>query len=132
MRGAWRRMALLFVGFVVLTGCSDAFGIDDVLGMWEATHMNGMSVPGTAEYYNTPTHKVTVEVQYLRLEFHDGGSYTQWGSMNGLETESEGTYTVDLEAQTLTMGIAWGTFVDDELTLSIPGGATNVYVYRRE
>jgi hypothetical protein len=135
--GTMRRvMQWLVLGsscIVVTVGCSDAFGIEDVLGMWEAKAMNGMAVPGTVEVYVHHGDTMTVDIQYIRLEFRDAGRGTQIQSVREEVLEFDFTYVVNLEAKTIMLDNSPGTFDGDELTIAPPNavGPPNIVVYQR-
>jgi hypothetical protein len=99
-----------------------------------------MAVPGEVEI-NVGNDTETIFIQYERIEFLDGGQCTyssQVGGQEPFETD-DCTYTVSLEAKTITIGLfdqidGPGTFDGNELTVRWPndGGLPNVAVYRRQ
>jgi hypothetical protein len=87
------------VGLVAATACSDAFGIEDLLGTWSLTSIYGQSVPGTVTIDGE-----SLDVQYVRLTFGVGGDCTLAQGMDGATWFiTDCAYTVDLDRKTMAV-----------------------------
>lgn len=108
--------------FALLVGpaCRDAFGVDDVLGVWNTQSINGYAVPGTVLYEG-----VTYDTQYVRWTFYDGGHCTLTQQVDGVTaTYDECTYTVTSEHRAIAIVFldeAWdGRVGGNGMTLTDP------------
>ena len=106
MRHIARWLALGVLGFVAAAACSDPFGIEDMLGIWNTTSINGHSVPGTV-IYKGDSH----DTQYVRWVFYDGGQCTLTQQVDGVtETYDDCDYTVNLEQETIAISFLFETW----------------------
>jgi hypothetical protein len=124
----WLTCALL--AGAAATACGDAFGIEDVLGVWSATSINGDAVPGIVVVDG-----VEYDVQYFRLTFDNGGDCSWALEVDGDAETNACTYTVDLEQSTITIDLLmgdsmWGSVDGDEMRLTDDDGET--YVLRKQ
>lgn len=69
------------LGFVAAPACGDAFGVDDVLGIWNTASIGGHAVPGTVLYEG-----IDYDTQYVRWAFYDGGLCTLTQQVDGATT----------------------------------------------
>jgi hypothetical protein len=89
------------LGLVVATACSDAFGIEDLLGTWSLTSIDGQSVPGTVT-----TDGESHDIQYQRLTLGVGGDCAlAYGIDGATGSISDCAYTVDLDRKTIAVEI---------------------------
>ena len=86
------------LALAVGTACSDAFGVEDILGTWETTSVNGYSVPGTVVLEGS-----SFDIQYYRWTFVDGGHCSATGQVDGEVHSGDCDYTVNLEQRTITI-----------------------------
>ena len=119
MRRAAAWLVLGILGFVAV-GCSDPVGVEDIIGIWNTTSINGYSVPGTVEYEG-----VNHDAEYARWVFYEGGQCTLTQHVDGsTETFDECEYTVDLTSETISVILlfeAWnGNLSRDRLTVTDP------------
>ncbi len=99
MRLTARRLVLGALVFTAAPACGDAFGIDNVLGIWNTTSINGYPLPGTVDYEG-----VDHEAEYARWAFYDGGLCTLTQLVNSeTSTIDECEYSVDQERKTVTV-----------------------------
>lgn len=115
-----RWFVLAVLGLVAAPACSEAFGIEDVLGVWNTQSINGHSVPGTVVYEGD-----TYDTQYVRWTFYDGGQCTLTQHVDGITaTYDECEYTVNVEQETLTIVLnseRWDASLDgNRMTLTDP------------
>jgi hypothetical protein len=113
-------LVLGVLGLVVAPGCSDAFGVTDVLGIWNTQSIGSYPVPGSVVYQGT-----TFDTQYARWAFYDGGRCTLTQQVDGtLGTFDDCTFTVNMEQKTIAMVFqarVWdGTVAGDRMTLTDP------------
>jgi len=100
-------LVLAVLGFATAPACRDPFGVDDVLGIWNTTSINGYSVPGTVVYEG-----VSHDTQYVRWAFYEGGQCTLTQQVDGeTETFDDCAYTVDLATQTVSVILLLETWV---------------------
>ena len=115
-----RWCVLAVLGLVAAPACSEAFGIEDMLGVWNTQSINGYAVPGTVVYEGD-----TYDTQYVRWAFYDGGQCTLTQQVDGITaTYDECAYTVNVEHETLTIALLsepWDGSVDgNRMTLTDP------------
>ena len=130
-----RRVTRWFVlgAFCILaaTACGDAFGIDDVLGMWETTSINGDPVPGIVVVEGE-----SFDVQYYRWTFVDGGQCSVAADVDGeVESMDDCDYTVNIEQETIAItffdiDFFQGSINGDRMTLTDDEGV--ILVLRRQ
>lgn len=120
-RRRWARwLTVGVVGFAAAPACSDTFGVDNVLGIWNTISINGHAVPGTVIYEGD-----SYDAQYVRWAFYDGGLCTLTQQVDGITaTYDECDYTVNVERETITVTFlfeTWDGSVDgDGMTLTDP------------
>jgi hypothetical protein len=115
-----RWLTLGVLGSVAAPACSEPFGIDDILGIWNTQSINGYSVPGTVVYEGG-----TYDAQYVRWTFYDGGQCTLTQQVDGVTaTYDECEYTVNMEQETLTIVLLFepwdGSVAGNRMTLTDP------------
>ena len=120
MRSVARWLALGVLGLVAASACSDAFGVEDILGVWNTQSINGYSVPGTVVYEGD-----TYDTQYVRWTFYDGGQCTLTQRVDGVTaTYDECVYTVNVEQATIAIVLlseVWdGSVEGNRMTLTDP------------
>ncbi|NIM48523.1 MAG: hypothetical protein GTO22_04575 [Gemmatimonadales bacterium] len=125
-----RWLALGVLGCIAAPACSDAFGIDDVLGIWNTQSINGYSVPGTVVYEGD-----SYDTQYVDWAFYDGGRCTLTQRVDGVtDTYDECDYTVNLEQETVSIVLLsemWdGSVEEDSMTLTDPQDV--VWILRKQ
>ncbi|MDH3290887.1 MAG: hypothetical protein OEO20_05725 [Gemmatimonadota bacterium] len=125
-----RWLTLGILGFVAAPACSDAFGVDDILGIWNTASINGYAVPGTVVYEGN-----SHDTQYVRWALYDGGLCTLTQQVDGsTETYDECDYTVNLEQETIAIAFlfeTWdGRFDGDSMTLTDPQDV--VWILRKQ
>ena len=107
-----RRFAFC-VAFVVLAlsapACSDSLGVEDILGIWEVISLNGDPVPGEVTII-TGDSQDDINFDYIRVNVQSGNVCVLSWSVEGFGDSMDGTYVLNIEANTLTT-----TF--DEVTL---------------
>ena len=97
-RTAWCLRAGV-LGLVAVSGCSDALGIEDIVGIWSTASIGDYAVPGTVVYEG-----VSHDTRYVRWVFYDGGHCTLTQEVDGTtETYDDCDYTVDLERETISI-----------------------------
>jgi hypothetical protein len=99
MRFVFRWCALVAVLVVANAGCGDdVFGLDDVIGQWETTSINGDAVPGMVvvagdDYF----------VEYYRWTFVSAGQCSAEARVDGESFSLDNCdYSVDITQQTIT------------------------------
>jgi len=108
------------LGLVVASGCSDTFGVEDVVGIWNTESIGGYAVPGTVVYDGT-----SHDTQYVRWVFYDGEQCTLTQQVDGAtQTFDECDYTLDVAEKTMTIVFqfqVWaGTVHGRAMTLTDP------------
>ncbi|MFQ6045031.1 MAG: hypothetical protein ACE5PT_01560 [Gemmatimonadales bacterium] len=130
MRRLARWTVLGVLGFAVAPTCGDAFGIDDVLGIWNTQSIGGHSVPGTVVYEGD-----SYDTQYVRWAFYDGPQCTLTQRVDGVTaTYDECDYTVSVEHETITivfLSEVWDGGVEgNRMTLTDPQDV--LWILRRQ
>ncbi len=120
MRRMARWLALGVLGCAAAPACSDAFGIEDILGVWNTISINGHSVPGTVVYEGD-----SYDTQYVRWAFYDGGQCTLTQQVDGFtETYDDCDYTANVEQKTIAITFlfeTWdGSLDGNNMTLTDP------------
>jgi hypothetical protein len=120
LRGRAGRLALSVSGVLAASACGEAFGVQDVLGVWNTQSINSYPVPGTVLYEGVPH-----DTDYVRWTFYDGGRCTLTQEVDGqVGTFDECEYTVDPEQETVTIVLffeQWAGSLDgDRMTLTDP------------
>lgn len=120
MRCMARWLALGMLGLVAAPACSDALGIEDILGIWNTQSINGYSIPGTVVYEGD-----TYDTQYVRWAFYDDGLCTLTQQVDGtVATYDDCTYTVNAGQKTIVVVFqsrVWdGSVASDQMTLTDP------------
>jgi hypothetical protein len=119
----------VLLGGLAAAGCSDAFGVDDVLGVWESTSINGYDVPGTVTMNSSD-----FDVEYYRITFQDGGECA-WAARIDGETYGElCEYTVNANQETIRIEewqdsdgwYAQGPVDGDRMTVTFESGEVMV------
>jgi hypothetical protein len=106
VRRVVRWLTLGVLAFVVAPACSDAFGIAEILGIWNTTSINGYAVPGTVVYEGA-----SHDTQYVRWAFYDGGLCTLTQRVDGItETYDACDYTVNVEQETIAIVFLFDTW----------------------
>ncbi len=105
---------------LVVPACSDAFGVDDVLGVWSTQTINGHAVPGTVIYEGIP-----YDTQYVRWTFYDGGQCTLTQLVDGVTATYDAcAYTVTSEQRAIAIVFldqVWnGIVAGSSMTLTDP------------
>lgn len=121
--GARRLARWLALGVLVAAGlaaCADAFGVEDVLGVWNTQSINDYPVPGSVVYRG-----IAYDTEYVRWAFYDGGQCTLTQLVNGYtDTYDDCTYTVAPDQATIAIVLhdePWsGSAADDTITLTDP------------
>jgi hypothetical protein len=118
-RGIARWLALGVLGFAA-PACSDAFGVEDVLGIWNTESINGFPVPGDVQYEGS-----TYDTQYVRWALYDGGRCTLTQRVDDVTaTYDDCSYTVSVEQATVTIVLhsePWdGSVAGETMTLTDP------------
>lgn len=130
MRRLARWLTLGVLGFVAGPVCSDPFGIEDILGIWNTASINGYSIPGTVVYEG-----VSYDAQYARWAFYEGRQCLLTQQVDGVtETYDECNYTVNLEQETITIVFlfeTWdGSLDGNSMTLTDPQDV--IWMLRRQ
>jgi hypothetical protein len=101
MRYAGLAGVLTFVA--VFLSCGDPFSVQDVLGEWQTTSVNGTDIPGTVDVYvDGDTVRSTVTQEHWT--FAAGGVCQESSVVNGAsDTIEECEYQVDEEAEEITI-----------------------------
>jgi hypothetical protein len=120
MRRMARWLALGVLGLAAVPACSDALGVEDVLGIWNTQSISGYSVPGTVVYEGD-----SYDTQYVRWTFYDGGLCTLTQQVDGVTaTYDECEYSVNLGQETIAIDLlseVWDGSVERErMTLTDP------------
>jgi hypothetical protein len=115
-----RFLALGVLGCGAALACSDAFGIEDLLGVWNASFINDHAVPGTVEYEGA-----SYDTEYVRWAFYEGGLCTVTQRVDGLTgTYDNCVYTLVEDRRTMTItfqGSRWdGSVSGNRMTLVDP------------
>jgi len=113
-----RWLALGVLGLAAAPACGDAFGIEDVLGIWNTQSINGYAVPGAVVYEG-----VTHDTQYVRWAFYEGGQCTLTQQVDGItDTYDECTVHVEQESITIVfLSQVWdGSVEGNRMTLTDP------------
>jgi hypothetical protein len=119
-RSTRRWLAVGILGLVAVPACGDAFGIEDVLGIWNAQSIGGHAVPGTVVYEG-----VSYDTEYVRWTFYEGGHCTLTQLVDGITaTYDDCDYTVDMARRTISIVFlyeTWDGSVDEgDMTLTDP------------
>jgi hypothetical protein len=125
-----RWLTLGVLGFMAAPACSDAFGVDEILGIWNTASINGYSVPGTVVYEGN-----SHDTRYVRWAFYDGGLCTLTQHVDGVtETYDECDYTMNVEQETIAIAFlfeTWdGSFDENSMTLIDPQDV--VWILRKQ
>jgi hypothetical protein len=123
MRRLRRWLMLGGLGCAAVPACGDAFGIEDVLGIWNTESINNYAVPGTVVYQGDRVD--TLDTQYVRWVFYQNGLCTLTQQVEGSTTSyDECEYAVDPEQRTITMLFqlrTWdGSVEGNRMTLTDP------------
>jgi len=115
-----RWLALGVLGLGAPLACADAFGVEDILGVWSTQSIGGHAVPGTVVYAG-----VGYDTQYARWTFYDGGQCTLTQLVDGVTATYDGCeYTVSVQDETITIDFlseTWdGTVAGGQMTLIDP------------
>jgi hypothetical protein len=114
-----RWIALGTLGLAVLA-CGDAFGIENVFGIWNTQSINGYSVPGTVTYEGG-----TYVTEYVRWALYEDGTCTLTQRVDGAtNTYDACTYTVDVAQESVAivfLSQVWdGSVAGSQMTLTDP------------
>lgn len=120
LRSRARGLVLGALGLVGAPACTDALGLEDVLGVWNTRSINGYAVPGDVVYEGS-----TYATEYVRWALYDGGFCTLTQLVDGVTaTFDDCEYTVDLERRTIVIvfqSAPWdGEVAGDSMTLTDP------------
>lgn len=125
-----RRHTLGVLGLAAALSCSDVFGIDDVLGIWNTASINGYAVPGTVVYEGD-----SYDTQYVRWAFYGEGRCTLTQHVDGVtSTYDTCDYTVNLEQQAVTMTFLFETWDGrlDGNTMTLTDPQDVAWILRRQ
>ena len=108
------------LGLVGAPACTDGFGLEDVLGVWNTQSIDGYAVPGDVVYGGG-----TYATEYVRWALYDGGYCTLTQRVDDVTaTFDDCEYTVDLEQETVVIvfqSASWdGRVAGDIMTLTDP------------
>jgi hypothetical protein len=147
MRRIARWLVLGALGIFTATACSDPFGMEDVLGTWYTTSINGESVPGTVVYVGAMPDSL-LDIQYDRWTFthhehapRDRGECSRlWEIGDGPTSWGDCVWVVNSETKGITIHLpGWsvleGAIDGDTMTLTEAGPGIpvpHVLVLRRE
>jgi hypothetical protein len=117
-RARWLILGAL--GLVGAPACTDGFGLEDVLGVWNTQSINGYAVPGDVVYEGS-----TYDTEYVRWVLYDGGQCTLTQLVDGFTaTFDDCEYTVDPGRETIVIvfqSASWdGQVAGDTMTLTDP------------
>lgn len=99
MKRTVRWLALGVFGFLAAPACSGRSGIDDIIGIWNTTSIDGYSVPGTVVYQGA-----SLDTRYVRWVLYDGRQCTMTEMVNdSTYTFDECDYSVNLEQDSITI-----------------------------
>jgi hypothetical protein len=122
-------MALLLFGGMVGTACSDVLAIEEVVGVWETTSINGDAVPGTVVIDG-----LSYDVQFWRWTFNNGGICSTTSRIEMNEETQACEYSVASQQKIVVMDFGFATLQgvvdDDRMTITYSGD--NVFVLRRQ
>jgi len=120
MRPVALRLGVGVLWCALAPACSDALGVEDVIGIWNTQTINGYGVPGTVVYEGR-----SHEAEYVRWVFYDGGQCTLTQRVDGATaTFDECDYTIDVKRGTIHVVLqfeAWaGNVARHRMTLTDP------------
>jgi len=124
-----RWFALLLLGGMVGTACSDVLAVEDVVGVWNATSINGDPVPGEVVFDG-----LIYDVQYWRWTFNNGGLCSSTSQIEMAEDTRGCEYVVYSQSKRVSIDFGFTAVeavVDgDRMTVTDEGG--NVFLLRKQ
>ncbi len=126
----WSRwFALLWLGGIVGTACSDVLAVEDVVGVWNATSINGDPVPGEVVFDG-----LIYDVQYWRWTFNNGGLCSSTSQIEMTEDTRGCEYVVSSQSKRVSIDFGFaaveGVVEGDRMTITDEGG--NVFQLRKQ
>jgi len=132
MRRMMRWCVFCGVALLVATACSDAFGVEDILGTWNVMSINGHPLPAVVK-----TNGEEYNYQYLRFTFVEGGKCTFASQVDDVVDSTDSCdYTVNFEQKTISVSLHqgsigfYGSIDGNEMTLN--AGEEVVLILRRQ
>lgn len=126
-RSRWR--AFLLLGSIIGTACSDVLAVEDVVGVWETTSINGDPVPG-----NVVIDGLIYDVQYWRWTFDNGGLCSTTSLIETVTDTRACEYSVSPQSKRVTIDFGFATVggVVDGDRMTVTDQVGNVFLLRSQ
>ena len=124
-----RCIASLLVSGVVGAACTDVLAVDDVVGVWESTSINGDAVPG-----NVVIDGLRYDVEFWRWTFASGGLCSTTSRIESVEDTRGCEYTVFSQSKRVSIdfGFAAVEGVVDGSRMTVTDGVGNVFLLGKQ